>query len=528
MRYLSSPLLEAYEASVLPLAVGKRYEPWGPVTVPDDVRLGLPSGASCVALDGEDLAIVPNTAAWAFLTEPERRLWWSLRASPTAGDVRRTWPLGDKTGDVLLTALYRRGLVTLDGRAAVDPTIFADGHNSEEVHLVELLVTERCNLGCVYCLAGTNPRMPRMTRETGLRAIDLAFEMDEADALAFELSGGEPFLEFALMRELVAHIRRRQAQDGRPVSINVQSNATLLDEERVAWIRDEDINLGISFDGSPSAHDRSRPLLGGRGSFDKVLDGIDLLQRAGVAFGALVVLNRWNIDDPRELADFLVENGIVGFKLNAVAYLGTARDAWQDIGVRQEEVADYSRRLARLVADEGYPLVESNLRAMCEHLVSKRRTTRCLRGHCGAGDSFQAVSANGEIYACGRATQSPGLRIGSVHDPTVASLSEPGRRSLVIAEIRSRRPETLEGCITCEYRQLCQAGCSAQAFERYGTVRHRTPECHFYKTGYPWLMRWLAFDAAATARLSQLSYFGDGGADVVAVDTSRVEQAVRS
>jgi radical SAM protein with 4Fe4S-binding SPASM domain len=249
---------------------------------------------------------------------------------------------------------------------------------------------------------------------------------------------------------------------------------------------------------------------------------MDLLQRRGVRFGALVVLNRFNIGNPRGLVEFLVENGVTGYKLNPIAYLGAARDTWQDSGVRQEEVVDFVREVTEMVAYEGYPLVESNVRTMCEFLVSKRRATRCMRGHCGAGDSFQAVAAAGDIYPCGRSTQSPELKLGNVRDD-IRSLDEPGRHNLHIVEIRNRRSDHLEGCQTCEYRQLCQAGCSAEAFERYGTVRHRTPQCHFFKTSYPWLMRWLSFDAIALARLAHYEYFGDS--QVRLVDRSYVDDA---
>lgn len=513
MRFLSSPALEAYESEALSGLFGRRYEPTGAVTLPAGGTVAPAAGTVGEDLDGEFLAICPDTSSWGFLEGPEVAVWDALRAgTSTVGNLREAFSrtLGATYLDSLVATMYRRGLVTINDHLALDHEILRAGHNTKEVHLVELLVTEKCNLGCVYCLAGTSARMPKMTPETAYRAVDLAFAMEEAQELAFELSGGEPFLEFDLMKGVVERIHEWRRRDGRPVSINVQSNATLLDEERVRWILDNDINLGISFDGTPSSQNASRPLLGGKGSFDEVQEGIDLLQRHGVPFGALVVLNRHNIEDPRELADFLVENGVVGFKLNAVAYLGTARHAWQDIGVTQEEVTTFTRDLMHLVAYEGYPLVESNVRTMCEHLVSKRRTTRCLRGRCGAGDSFQAVSAAGDIYACGRATQSPGLKLGHVQDEA-ESLSAPARRSLVIAEIRNRRPEDLDGCSTCSYRQLCQAGCSAQAWERYGTVAHRTPECHYFKTSYPWLMRWLSFDPAAAERLGAMTYFGDGG-----------------
>jgi uncharacterized protein len=93
----------------------------------------------------------------------------------------------------------------------------------------------------------------------------------------------------------------------------------------------------------------------------------------------------------------------------------------------------------------------------------------------------------------------------------LVSLSQPSRCNDVMQQIRERRPAELEGCGNCNYRQLCQSGCSAQAWERYGTVQHRTPECAFYKTIYPYLMRWLSFDLVAFDHLNACNYFNNEG-----------------
>jgi radical SAM protein with 4Fe4S-binding SPASM domain len=252
-------------------------------------------------------------------------------------------------------------------------------------------------------------------------------------------------------------------------------------------------------------------MLNGTGSHARLIEGIDLLQRAGVSFGALVVLNRANAGAAADLIDFLLDNGITGFKLNPVAYIGAARQNWNAVGLTDADVIRYFQDLLGIISSNGYMLVESNVYAMLEFLVSKQRPTRCLRSDCGAGDTFQAVAASGDIYPCGRATQTPALRMGSVLDVTLESLSAPARSHTLVSQIRARRPYALEGCVHCAYRQLCQAGCSAQALERYGTVRHRTPECTFFKTMYPYLMRWLSFDEAAFASLNRLGYFGEGG-----------------
>jgi radical SAM protein with 4Fe4S-binding SPASM domain len=404
--------------------------------------------------------------------------------------------------------LFRRGLLTINGRGSVDHSIFHDSANVEEGHLVELLISEKCNLACRYCLAGANPHMQHMSESTARRAIDLAFAMTEAESITFEFSGGEPFLRFDLMRDLVDYINQHPARNGRKTYVCVQSNGTLLNPERVDWLQQNQIQIGLSFDGNPTSHNHSRPQVNGKESFSSVLQGLDLLQSAGIEFGVLVVLNRSNINSAQELIDFLIDNGIYSVKLNPVAFLGTAREAWEEVGLEQEQIVEYFQTFTRLLFEQNHNLVEANLNDMLKHIISKRRKSRCLRGHCGAGQNFQAITATGEIFPCGRSTQCSGLAMAHVDD-AIESLSVPGRANVYIQQISQRRPETLEGCAQCAYRQQCQSGCSVQAFETYGTVKHRTPECRFWKTMYPYLMHWISSDPAVVSYLDQQCYFGD-------------------
>ena len=176
------------------------------------------------------------------------------------------------------------------------------------------------------------------------------------------------------------------------------------------------------------------------------------------------------------------------------------------MGITGDQVVQFYRALAKTLVETKSRVVERHLKAMLRHLVSQRRTMRCMRATCGAGDSFQAVNASGDIFPCGRATQSPQLRLGNVHEPH-ASLAAPAQTNLRVAQIRGRRPEHLADCDSCAYRQLCQAGCSVQALERYGTIRSKSPECEFYLELYPFLMHWLSFDVAAFEHIASAGYF---------------------
>jgi uncharacterized protein len=516
VRYLSAPEIESHEERMLPADFGKAYAPRGTVTIPDSARLHL-TGIDFVDLEGRTLAIEPDTASWSFLTRREAALLQSLEQGRSFAWLAGAWPTDARdTAQEFAGRLFRRGLISVEGTTSVDPGIFHDSPNTREGHLVELLLTEKCNLACPYCLAGAKQSMPQMSAEVAHRSVELAFRMREASSLTFEFAGGEPFVRFDLMKELVEDIRERARSDGRSVYLCVQTNGTLLTQERVDWLAEHQVSVGLSLDGDAELQNRSRPQVNGGESFSKMLRGLDLLQRRGVDLGVLVVLNRGNVESPARLIDFLVENGIRRVKINPIAYLGTGRETWSEFGLNQGEVIAFFQDFVKCVSATGVDLVEANLQDMLVHLLSKRRPSRCLRGHCGAGETFQSVTSDGGIYPCGRATQSPGLRIANVSDP-LGSLSEPGRTNLRVQQIRERRPKTLEGCVVCSYRELCQAGCSAQAWERYGTVLHRTPECDFFKTMYPFMMRWLCFEPAAIDVFANGGYFGPRGRELALV-----------
>jgi radical SAM protein with 4Fe4S-binding SPASM domain len=510
MKYFSRPSRESAESEYLAGAFGKHYEPFGTIGLSDATMLGT-EGVVLEDISGETLAIHPENASWAFLSPGEARWFPHLHNKPFGWLRHGMLQHGPDAALDFAAHLYRRGLLTLNNHAAVEQRMFADGPNYDEGNLIELLITEKCNLACPYCLAGANSSMPAMDRDIARKTVDLAFGMAESDVLAFEFAGGEPFLKYDLMKETVAYIRNHPLRGNRRLFLSTQTNATLLNEERVRWLKEEDIRVGISIDGGSQAQNKSRPQVNGKESFSKLARGIDLLHRFEVPFGGLVVLNRANADDPAELAATLLRLGIHGFRLNPVAYLGDARKNWNQVGLSQEHIIGFMKGLMAHIVDRKLPLLEDNVRSMCDFLTSKQRRTRCMRTHCGAGDTFQAIAANGDIYPCGRATQSPGLKLGNIFDPGLESLSQPSRSNNVMAQIRERRPADLEGCSNCSYRQLCQSGCSAQAWERYGTVRHRTPECAFYKTLYPYLMRWLSFDEIAFDHLNAYSYFNNEG-----------------
>lgn len=518
MRYFHAPDVEYHESRGMPLLFGKRYTPDANVTLTSNVVVDTRT-TDLLDVDSEVLAMEPGGASWSFLNPREAQVCQDLIGGKSLGWLRQHWAAdAAHTADDFVAALYRRGLATLDGHRSVDKRMFADSHNTRDKNLVELLLTEKCNLACGYCLAGTKPDMPTMTWEIAQRTIDLAFDMNEADNISFQFSGGEPFMKYDLMKKAVHYIEGHRGTYGRQVYFSIQTNGTLLTDERLEWCKAHGIQIGLSLDGTAESHDRARPFVNGKPSHERVLSGLRLLQKHGLSCGAIVVLSRANIGRAEDLINFMLAHDVHSIKLNPIAYIGTGRDNWHDLGLAPNEIAEYVQQLFEAVLKDKIPLNEANVSSMLTHLISKQRPTRCLRGHCGAGRTFQAINAAGDIHPCGRGTQTPAMKLGNVLTEQ-RSLSHPAREHALIQQIETRRPDGLKDCDTCSFQEMCQAGCSVEAYERYGTVRSKTPECDYFLAMYPYLMRRLAFDAPAVSHLSDCHYFAQGErAEVVAED----------
>lgn len=161
--------------------------------------------------------------------------------------------------------------------------------------IVKLIQT--CNIACDYCYVyehadashATLPR--RMTLETlDKLGRDLAAAIDSGHIPGARVvfHGGEPLM--IGKRAFLAIVARLRAHSPK-IELALQTNATLLDAQWAAILREERIAVSISVDGDRAAHDAHRVDKRGRGTYDRVRRGADLLQAAGVRFGALCVID---------------------------------------------------------------------------------------------------------------------------------------------------------------------------------------------------------------------------------------------
>jgi uncharacterized protein len=168
-----------------------------------------------------------------------------------------------------------------------------------------------CNLDCAYCYylhkqellsSDSKFRISDEILETHIRQY---IEGQRGDEVVFSWQGGEPTLMGVSFFEKVVALERKYQRPNQRVENDLQTNGTLLNDDWCAFLRENNFLVGLSIDGPQELHDRFRVDKGGQPTFKKVFVAAQLLQKHGVPFNTLTVVNRINAKKPLDVYRFL-------------------------------------------------------------------------------------------------------------------------------------------------------------------------------------------------------------------------------
>lgn len=358
-----------------------------------------------------------------------------------------------------------------DSDSLVPLKLLATKYRTKKAHLAGFtklhmfVVTLRCDHSCKYCQVSrtiTDPGRFDMTSETARRSIDLMFRSPAAQ-LKVEFQGGEPLLNFDLVRYIVEEVRRRNANEGRQVEFVIATNLVPLTDEMLGFMREAEILLSTSIDGPEFLHNANRPRPG-RDSYARVVENI---RRAREVLGhdrvsALMTTTERSLQFPREIVDEYVRLGFDAVFLRPISPYGFAvrsGEAWRyQMGqflAFYKEGLDYIIELNR----QGTPVVE-----VYAQILLTRILTPWGGGYVDlqspAGTVLGAVAYNydGRVYASDESRmlaemQDDAFCLGTVDDGYEALFGSTTARALAAGSVL----EALPGCAECAFLPFCGA-----------------------------------------------------------------------
>ncbi len=326
-------------------------------------------------------------------------------------------------------------------------------------------IAHTCNLNCSYCFASQGKYhgdRAMMSFEVGKQAFDfLIANSGTRRNLEVDFFGGEPLMNFDVVKELVAYARSIEKDHGKNFRFTLTTNGVLIDDDVIDFANKEMSNVVLSLDGRKEVHDRFRVDYNGKGSWEKIVPKFQKLVNArdGKNYYMRGTFTHHNPDFLEDIKEMLS----LGFKELSMEPVVCAADdpsalTDEDLPVvmkQYEELAELMLKKHK----EGDPFT-------FYHYMIDLKGGPCIYKRisgCGSGTEYMAVTPWGDLYPCHQFVGEEKYRLGDVW------------KGVTNTDIQNEFAEcnvyTREECRKCWARLYCSGGCAANAYHATGSVK---------------------------------------------------------
>ena len=327
-----------------------------------------------------------------------------------------------------------------------------------------LHIAHDCNLACKYCFAGEGEyhgRRALMSLEVGRKALDFLVENSGNRVnLEVDFFGGEPLMNWQVVKELVAYGRSLEEPHHKKFRFTLTTNGVLLTDEVMDFVNKEMSNLGLSIDGRKEIHDLMRPHRGGQGSYDEILPKYKKAAESRNQMNYYVrgTYTRNNTDFSEDVIH-LADQGFEQISVEPVV-----ADKKEDYALRMEDVPKLLSEYDRLAQEyirrkrdgKGFQFFHFMIDLEGGPCVAKR-----LSG-CGSGTEYLAVTPWGDLYPCHQFVGQEEFLMGNVEDGIV--------RKDIQDKFKACNVYSKKECRDCFAKFYCSGGCAANAWHESGDV----------------------------------------------------------
>jgi uncharacterized protein len=337
--------------------------------------------------------------------------------------------------------------MVLDGTLSSEPV--PRPARPEFNHLV-IMLAGGCNMGCSYCFERDvpiyqNPNL--LSRARADEILEWFFRHQEGTSAHLQLYGGEPLLNWPILKHVVERMETWASEKGITLTKYMITNGTLLNAERIAWLKAHGVTVQVSVDGDAETHNRFRVFKSGKPTMAAIKLNIQELSKQAADFNLRAVVTREN-KSPQKIVEGLRQLGASRASFEVVATDASAAqftdEDWEDF------LAEYSKYMDNSVSP--WAELPDDMKSMITKICRRQR----IFYGCGAGISEVTVAPDGSIYECQRIYRRPYSNVAEDRSPTQLN-------SQLLTMVDDRPI-----CKDCWARYLCGGGCMHQAHIGHG------------------------------------------------------------
>ena len=337
-------------------------------------------------------------------------------------------------------------------------------NNSKVVKALCLHVAHTCNLNCSYCFASQGKYQGEralMSFEVGKQAFDFLIKNSGTRRnLEVDFFGGEPLMNWDVVKQLVAYARSIEKQYNKNFRFTFTTNGVLIDDEVIDFLNKEMHNVVLSLDGRKEVNDHFRKNYAGKGSYDTIVPNFQRLveKRGGKDYYVRGTFTHNNVDFTNDIFH-MADLGVTELSMEPVVcppgdpYALTK----EDLPKLFEQYEILAKEMIRRKKEgRGFTFYHYMLDLKNGPCIYKRITG------CGSGTEYMAVTPWGELFPCHQFVGDPKYSLGNIWDGVT--------NTAVQDEFRSCNAYARPECKDCWAKLYCSGGCAANAYHATGNI----------------------------------------------------------
>ena len=329
-----------------------------------------------------------------------------------------------------------------------------------------LHVAHTCNLNCEYCFAGQGKYHGKdaiMSFEVGKQALDfLVKNSGTRKNLEVDFFGGEPLVNFDVVKQLVKYARSIEKETGKHFRFTLTTNGMLLDDDVIDFLNKEMNNVVLSLDGRKEINDAKRKKINGEGSYDIIVPKFQnfVEKRGNKEYYMRGTFTRNNLDFTKDIFHM----ADLGFKELSMEPVVSSPDT--DYALKEEDL-DTIFEQYEILAKEMIKRRKQGNPFTFYHYMIDLSGGPCIYKRitgCGSGTEYLAVTPTGDFYPCHQFVGDKKFLMGNVRDGVTNTEL---RDEFKLCNAYSRKE-----CKDCWAKLYCSGGCSANAYHATGSINN--------------------------------------------------------